>query len=68
MPWFAFAAAVATARVSGHRGLLRAVRGSAGKGRDWLQGELKDSRLRGRGGAGFPLHFKWQSCREAPGL
>jgi NADH:ubiquinone oxidoreductase subunit F (NADH-binding) len=35
--------------------------------RDWLQGELKDSGLRGRGGAGFPLHFKWQSCREAAG-
>ncbi len=38
-----------------------------GKGRDWLQSELKDSGLRGRGGAGFPLHLKWQSCREATG-
>lgn len=38
-----------------------------GKDRNRLQGELKDSGLRGRGGAGFPLHFKWQSCREAPG-
>ncbi len=38
-----------------------------GKDRNWLQGELKDSGLRGRGGAGFPLHFKWQSCREAEG-
>lgn len=37
------------------------------KDRDWLQGELKDSGLRGRGGAGFPLHFKWQSCRAAEG-
>ncbi len=35
--------------------------------RDWLVSELKDSGLRGRGGAGFPMHFKWQSCREAPG-
>lgn len=35
--------------------------------RDQLAAELKDSGLRGRGGAGFPLHFKWQSCREAPG-
>ncbi len=35
--------------------------------RDWLRGELKESGLRGRGGAGFPLHFKWQSCREAAG-
>lgn len=38
-----------------------------GKSRDWLQGELKESGLRGRGGAGFPLHFKWQSCRESAG-
>ena len=37
------------------------------KERDWLQGELKESGLRGRGGAGFPLHFKWQSCRETTG-
>ncbi len=37
------------------------------KDRNWLQGELKESGLRGRGGAGFPLHFKWQSCRETPG-
>jgi NADH-quinone oxidoreductase subunit F len=35
--------------------------------RDWLAGELKASGLRGRGGAGFPLHLKWQSCREAAG-
>jgi NADH:ubiquinone oxidoreductase subunit F (NADH-binding) len=33
--------------------------------RDALFGELKLSKLRGRGGAGFPLSFKWQSCREA---
>ncbi len=37
------------------------------KGQDALLVELKDSKLRGRGGAGFPLHFKWQSCREVPG-
>lgn len=29
--------------------------------------ELRESKLRGRGGAGFPLHLKWQSCREARG-
>jgi NADH:ubiquinone oxidoreductase subunit F (NADH-binding) len=35
--------------------------------RDGLAAELKEAKLRGRGGAGFPLHFKWQSCREAKG-
>ncbi len=37
------------------------------KGQDALLVELKESKLRGRGGAGFPMHFKWQSCREVPG-
>lgn len=35
--------------------------------REALAAELKEAKLRGRGGAGFPLHFKWQSCREAAG-
>ncbi len=29
--------------------------------------ELRDAKLRGRGGAGFPVHLKWVSCRDAPG-
>ncbi|MDR1910206.1 MAG: NADH-quinone oxidoreductase subunit NuoF [Spirochaetaceae bacterium] len=29
--------------------------------------ELKISGLRGRGGAGFPTHIKWESSRTAPG-
>ncbi len=35
--------------------------------RDAFQQQLRLSKLRGRGGAGFPVHLKWQSCREAPG-
>jgi NADH-quinone oxidoreductase subunit F len=37
------------------------------KGRDWLAAELQASNLRGRGGAGFPAHLKWQACRIADG-
>jgi NADH-quinone oxidoreductase subunit F len=38
-----------------------------GTDRDALASELKESGLRGRGGAGFPLHFKWSACRAADG-
>lgn len=30
-----------------------------GKGRDWIIEEMKESGLRGRGGAGFPTGLKW---------
>jgi NADH-quinone oxidoreductase subunit F len=29
--------------------------------------EIKQSGLRGRGGAGFPTGIKWEACRRAPG-
>ena len=30
-------------------------------------GAIKDSGLRGRGGAGFPTGLKWERCRQTPG-
>ena len=33
-------------------------------GRDAVLAELKASGLQGRGGAGFPAHFKWDAVRE----
>jgi formate dehydrogenase iron-sulfur subunit len=34
---------------------------------DMIIGELKVSRLRGRGGAGFPVWSKWRTALDAPG-
>lgn len=34
---------------------------------DEIIGEIKNSGLRGRGGAGFPTGRKWESCRKAEG-
>jgi len=34
---------------------------------DEVIAEIKESGLRGRGGAGFPTGQKWQFCRSAPG-
>ena len=35
--------------------------------RDAFAAELKEAKLRGRGGAGFPLSLKWQSCKDVKG-
>jgi NADH-quinone oxidoreductase subunit F len=45
----------------GYRGLEKASKMSPEK----IIGELKKSGLRGRGGAGFPTHRKWELCRKA---
>jgi len=47
----------------GYRGLIRALKMSP----DEVIEEVKNSGLRGRGGAGFPTGKKWQFCREARG-
>lgn len=45
----------------GYSGLEKALKMSP----EEIIGELKKSGLRGRGGAGFPTHLKWEQCRRA---
>ena len=42
-----------------HRGGWSQTRSFIEKGRDWVINEVKESGLRGRGGAGFPTGLKW---------
>jgi NADH-quinone oxidoreductase subunit F len=41
------------------RGAWDGTKGLIEKGRDWIISEMKNSGLRGRGGAGFPTGLKW---------
>jgi [NiFe] hydrogenase diaphorase moiety large subunit len=44
-----------------------ALRAAIARGRDGWLDEVRASRLRGRGGAGFATAVKWESARNAPG-
>lgn len=37
------------------------------QGPDWALEQVKTSNIRGRGGAGFPMGFKFEACRNEPG-
>ncbi|MCM8612067.1 NAD(P)H-dependent oxidoreductase subunit E [Accumulibacter sp.] len=43
-----------------------AMRAAVARGRERLLQELQRSNLRGRGGAGFTTHTKWETARRAP--
>ncbi len=45
----------------------RAIRAAANMTPAQVIAEINRSRLRGRGGAGFPTAMKWDFCRKAPG-
>jgi len=37
------------------------------KGKKWALKQIKDSNIRGRGGAGFPMGVKWEFCMKEEG-
>jgi NADH-quinone oxidoreductase subunit F len=47
----------------GYMGAVNAFR----KGPEGVIAEVREAGLRGRGGAGFPTHKKWEICRNSPG-
>ncbi len=51
-------------KAGGYKGLTRAV---TQRSPDEVIGEMAAARLRGRGGAGFPVADKWRAARSAPG-
>jgi NADH-quinone oxidoreductase subunit F len=63
----AMAEPILTAPFPGLEAYYAPLRAWFARDRDAMQAELRESKLRGRGGAGFPVHLKWQSCRDAAG-
>ncbi len=63
----ALAEPILTAPFPGIEAYYGPLRAWLARDRDAMLVELRESKLRGRGGAGFPVHVKWQSCREAAG-
>ncbi|MCX8116838.1 MAG: NADH-quinone oxidoreductase subunit NuoF [Desulfobacterota bacterium] len=49
--------------IGGYRALAKAL---FDMGPEKVIGEIKESGLRGRGGAGFPTWRKWEECRQTP--
>lgn len=58
---------VLTAEFPGLEAYYELLKNSLKKSPDELLAELKTSGLRGRGGAGFPTAFKFESCKNTPG-
>ncbi len=59
--------AVLTAPFSNINDYYQTLASALKKSPEALLAELKESGLRGRGGAGFPIAFKLESCRNSPG-
>ncbi len=59
--------AILTAEFPGIEAYYRLLAGSLKKTPDELLAEIKSSGLRGRGGAGFPMGLKLESCKNTPG-
>lgn len=57
--------ALLTAPSSGLDGVHSVIQSALKQGRGWALNEIKASQIRGRGGAGFPMGFKLESCQQA---
>jgi NADH:ubiquinone oxidoreductase subunit F (NADH-binding)/NADH:ubiquinone oxidoreductase subunit E len=62
-----YGAQILTAQFPGIEEYYKTLKLALGKSRDELLNELKISNLRGRGGAFFPIAFKYESCKNTPG-